>query len=112
MKRLLLVIAALSLTGCATHAQYKAGYVDEIAGNDCNSLNAERALAEVELERIRNMGSSATSGPARRGVWVYYVDHLRPPGSISYNERRMRSHARQEAIQQLRLLQDCRSQAT
>ena len=52
MKKYVLLLAALSLTGCA-YGKYKTSYLQEYASYDCGDLMTEQVLADLELQRIR-----------------------------------------------------------
>ena len=109
MKKILLAMVALALAGCTTHGQYKAAYLEKYAGYDCQTLKAERSSSEAQLLRLRGKRSSIT-GAERRGIRVIYFEHALPPGNISFQERRMRQHARKEAVHQLEETQGCQSE--
>ena len=109
MKKILLAMVALALAGCTTHGQFKAAYLEKYAGYDCQTLKAERSSSEAQLLRLRGKRSSIT-GAERRGIRVIYIDHALPPGNISFQERRMRQHARKEAVLQLQLAQGCQNE--
>ncbi len=103
------LIAVLLLAGCTTHGQFKAAYTEKYADYDCQSLNAERASSAAQL--LRMQGKRSSISPAeRRGVRVLYIDHIGPPGSISSHERRMRQHAKLEALLNLESSRGCGSQ--
>ena len=108
MKKYLLALAALALAGCV-HSQYKSAYLDELAGMDCRALQAERASAELELHDLRGKRDSAI-GVAFQGDQVLIKEHFGPPGRMSYQEKRMRNHARKDAILQLEVTRGCRRQ--
>ena len=103
MKKYVLLLAALSLTGCA-YGKYKTSYLQEYASYDCGDLMTEHVLADLELQRIREEYRSGIgyAGPG--------------PGAISTQgaypsfgqEERMRNHARQQAVLQLKDSQGCR----
>lgn len=109
MKKYLVVLAALALSGCA-YSQFQASYLDEYANHDCQDLAKERIYAKAERGRIReetqysrdtisghSVGSA--SGPLANLKVSYY------PG---YQKARMRNHARKQAIGQLQDSQGCR----
>ena len=106
MKKYLLALAAVALTGCV-HAQYKSAYLDELADQDCRALQAQRASAELELHSLRGKRSSAID-VAFQGQEVLIKEHFGPPGRMSYQEKRMRNHARKNAIVQLEGTKGCR----
>lgn len=106
MKRFLVVLAAVGLSGCA-YSQFKADYLQQYASHDCIELDSEMNTARDKLRVLRLQSRKGISGPARRGVWVYYIDPLRPGGYTRPNERRMRIHARREALLQLEASQGC-----
>ena len=108
MKKYLSLFAVLLLAGCTTHSQFKAAYIEKYADYDCQALNAERSSSAAQL--LRMQGKRSSISPAeRRGVRVLYIDHIGPPGSISSHERRMRQHARHEALLKLESNQGCRN---
>ena len=109
MRKHLPLLAALALTGCTTHSQFKAAYLEKFAEYDCQSLSVERASSEAQVLHMRGK-RSAISAAERRGVRVFYIDHIGPPGSISSHERRMRQHARHEAVLNLQLAHGCQSE--
>lgn len=106
MKKYLIVFAAVALTGCA-HAQYKSAYLDDLADKDCRALQAERASSELELQSLRGKRDSAI-GLAFHGHQVLIKEHFGPPGRMRYQEKRLRNHARTDAILQLEVTKGCR----
>ena len=108
MKKIMLAMVALALAGCTTHSQFKAAYLEKFAEYDCQSLSVERASSEAQVLHMRGK-RSAISAAERRGVRVFYIDHIGPPGSISNHERRMRQHARHEAVLNLESSRGCRN---
>lgn len=106
MKKYLLALAAVALTGCV-HSQYKSAYLDELADKDCRTLQAERASAELELHDLRGKRDSAID-VTFEGSQVFVKDHSGPPDRLSYQEKRMRNHARKNAILQLEVTKGCR----
>lgn len=111
MKNYLIALAALSLTGCA-YSQYKADYIQQYAAHDCGTLESEMSTARSQIRILQLQGQAGINGPARRGVWVYYIDPLRPGDYRSPNERRMRIHARRDAISQLEASRGCHAKST
>ena len=128
MKKYLLVLAALSLTGCA-YGQYKTSYFQEYAGYDCAALEREmstaRSAAQLDWERSRKRKGSYRGGGrpnnveqvqmygSSEGVSHKYVSLLPGVGSRPSpgQKRRMRNHAQQQAILQLETDRGCRSNA-
>ena len=106
MKKCLIVLTALTLAGCA-HSQFRGEFLEQYASHDCIALDAEMSTAQLELQRLQMQRRSGISGPERRGVRVYNIEHFRPGDYIRPNERRMRSHARLQAILQLKDNQGC-----
>ncbi len=101
MKKFLLIVAALTLSGCA-YSQFQASYLDEYKNHECQDLAKERIYAKAELGRIReerHFSIEALDGPAG-SEGSYY------PG---YQEARMRNHARKQVIRQLQSSQGCRN---
>ncbi len=119
MKRFLLIIATLALSGCA-HSQFKADYLQKYAGHDCQELMQERILVEAKLDA--KWTKSAGDGAAR-GLALNFFDHF--PGHEAWdygiptgypaglsgpptrNKKRMRRHARWQAIVMLQSSRGC-----
>ncbi len=109
MKKYVVVLAALLLSGCA-YSQFQASYLDEYENHDCQDLAKERIYAKAEMGRIREKTqysrdtisghSGSASGPLANPTTSYF------PG---YQEARMRNHARKQAIGQLQNSQGCRN---
>ena len=123
MKKYLLVLAAVSLTGCA-YGNYKASYFQEYAGYDCAALEREMSAAQLDWKRIREGKGlwggevGATSHQVNvyngsAGVNFTYVSYSPGVGSAPSpgQKRRMRDHARQQAILSLETDKGCRSNA-
>lgn len=108
MNKCVIVLTALTLAGCA-HSQFRGEFLEQYASLDCIALDAEMSTAQLESQGLQVQRRSGISGPERRGVRVYYIEHLRPGDYIRPNERRMRFHARRQAILQLKDNQGCNS---
>ncbi len=120
MKKYLLVLAALSLTGCA-YGQYKTSYMQKYSGYDCRDLTTELNLVKAEIERLwkRKVPWGSRHGPPRTsfyfqpsgGPWRMAPDTRglpvgeAPSGSSA---KRIRYHARRQAILELQISQGCR----
>lgn len=125
MKKSMMAIAALSLTGCA-YSQFKTDYLHEYASHDCGALDWElsRALeAERELRRRRKSERRVGTGTAGSNYQtsVSILGHSWPtggaggykdPGASKAQETRMRNHARQQAISELLASYGCRRDET
>ena len=120
MKKYLLVITALSITGCA-YGNYKASYFQEYAGYDCAALEREMSTAQLDWERSRK-GKGLYGFRVEERVHVFngsahvsfsYVSLYPGVGSPPSpgQKRRMRNHARQQAILQLETAKGCGSNA-
>ena len=102
MKKFLLVITALALTGCA-HAQYKTSYFQEYATHDCNALESEMLAAREQESRIREKSKLLRKFIVFGEGWVSNGS----PGSL-FQTTRMRVHAKQQAILELQKSKSCR----
>ena len=109
MKKCLVLLAALALTGCTAHARFKTSYLQKYVDYDCGALKAERTSVARENARIRRNQLPAIHGTARRGVWIYYMEPPPRKGQISYHEKRMRNQARLQAILRMESSQGCGS---
>ena len=123
VKRYLLVLAALSLSGCA-YGNYKASYLEEYAGYDCGNLQWEMMNAQAELQQSQQnrdepVGVSTptirdTGGVPRHVTsWSWSpLGHIGGVGSAPSPSQkwRMQNHARRQAIQQLENSQGCRNE--
>ena len=126
MKKYLLVLAALSMSGCA-YGNYKASYLQEYSQNDCAALEREMSAAQLDWERSRRKRKGLFRSAGRHGRHVEHVHTYGTSHGESYNyvsmfpgvgsrpsprqKRRMRNHARQQAILQLETAKGCRSNA-
>lgn len=122
MKKLLPVLAALALTGCA-HTQYRANYLQSLAEYDCMALQTERLIVESKLdpkwtanEPIPSGGNSimffadaymaSSPWPAPPPVMDQMIGN--PPVYPSYGQkRRMKRHAKWQAIVLLQRHKGC-----
>ena len=122
LKKYLLIIAALTLSGCA-YSEYRAGYLADFAGYDCTALESEMTRVPGKTESgvlaknwyrdnghaVNNAGRSvvvsnkvlSTGGDSPVGA---------PPSPLQ--KIRMQSHARQQAILQLQQNRGCGSGET
>lgn len=120
MKKFLLVIAALALSGCA-HSQFKTSYLEKYAGYDCQELMKERIVVEAKLDP--KWRQTAGDGAAR-GLALNFFDHFPGHGAWDYGiawgepgdlsgppnfrqKNRMRRHARWQAILMLQSRRGC-----
>lgn len=115
MKKLLPVLAALALTGCA-HTQYRANYLQSLADYDCMALQTERLIVESKLdpkwtanEPIPSGGNSimffadaymaSSPWPAPPPVMdQMIIDQMRNAYPSYGQKRRMKRHAKWQAI--------------
>ena len=103
MKKHLLALAALALTGCV-HAQYKTSYLQEYSTYDCKALDLELLAAKEREGRIQEQKTAL-----RRAI-VFRSDSLYIRRSSDFFQAaRMQVHAKQQAIFQLQASQGCRS---
>ena len=102
MKKFLLAITALALTGCA-HVQYKTSYFQKYATHDCNALESEMLAAREEESRIREKSRLLRKFIVFSEGWVSNGS----PGSL-FQKTRMRVHARQQVILELQKSKGCR----
>ena len=120
MKKYLPALAALALAGCA-HSQYRASYLQEYAGYDCYELRVKRLDVEAELDPKWRKGYSSLN--TANGVAFFTVtsvnapfpfyDTLPPdtvvsPAKVRRQKKRMRNHARWQALVQLEQSKGCR----
>ena len=117
MKKYLVVLAALALSGCA-YSQFKAGYLTEYAGYDCTALESEmtRVPGETETggfaENWYRDKDHVVSNVGRRVVVSNKVFSTGGVGEVGappspLQKIRMQNHARQQAILELRASQGC-----
>ena len=118
MRKYLLVLAALLLTGCA-YGQYKTSYMQKYSGYDCRDLKTELNLVEAKIERLwkRKVPWDSRHGPPRTSFyfappgWPWDIGRITPlpveelPSGSS--AKRIRYHARREAILELLSGQGC-----
>ena len=104
MKQYVLLLAALSLTGCA-YGEYKTSYLQEYASYDCDALKTEQVLASLELDGLREKYRRFRSGFAGPAPGRSNTQGVYPSWG---QESRMRNHARQQAVLQLTDSQGCR----
>ena len=118
MQKCLILFATLVLAGCY-HAQYKANYLDEFADLDCAKLNLERLDIESKLDpkwrngyldgntanNVLNFSDSFRKLQEADPVWV--GNHRPSPGEQRRQKRRMRYHAKWQALLQLQRSKGC-----
>ena len=120
MKKYLPALAALALAGCA-HSQYRATYLQEYAGYDCRELRTERLDVEAELDPRWRKGYSSTNtvnsvaffaAPSVHFPFGVYEtlppDIAVDPAKVRRQKKRMRNHARWQALVQLEQNKGCR----
>ena len=102
MKKYVLLLAALALTGCV-HAQYKTSYLQEYSTCDCKALALELLAAKEREGRIQEQKT------ALRKAIVFRSDGpvIRRSGDF-FQAARMQVHARQQAILELQDSKSCR----
>lgn len=122
MKKYLPALAALALVlaGCA-HSQYRASYLQEYAGYNCYELRMKRLDVEAELDPKWRKGYPGLN--AANGVAFFTVpsidfpfpvyDSVSPepvvsPAKVKRQKKRMRNHARWQALAQLEQSKGCR----
>ncbi len=120
MKKYLPALAALALAGCA-HSQYRTTYLEEYAGYDCIELRAERLAVEEELDPRWRQGYSSRNGEP---AVLYFASAGAGPGfgmpDLSWppqddydptrprpHKKRMRNHAKWQALVQLEQKNGC-----
>ena len=110
MKKYLLVLAALSMSGCA-YGNYKNSYLQEYAGHDCSALDSELNGTHLELERLRQARRYMRGIRYGPHIWreIYGAEDWQTVEENAYQKFRMRNHAQQQAIRQLASSQGCRS---
>jgi len=126
MKKYLPLFAVLVLGGCAL-SEYRASYLEEYAGYDCNELRTERLAVEAELgpKWVKGLAagntpstalffSDAGGGPAF-GMEVLKTrqpkDDYDPTRPEPHKER-LQNHARWQALAQLEQSKGCRQEVS
>ena len=119
MKKYLPALAALALAGCA-HSQYRASYLQEYAGYNCYELRITRLDVEAELDPKWRKGYPGLN--AANGVSFFTVTSVNDPLSgydtllddigvdpakVKRQKKRMRNHARWQALVQLEQSKGC-----
>ncbi len=119
MKKCLLVLTALAVTGCA-HAQFRADYLAEYAGYDCSALESQMSISQgmtsptgLEKHWYRDAQSALSKSykvvVANKVFWSNAHDvRVGAPPSPDQKQR-MSNHARQQAILQLQTRKGCRN---
>ena len=120
MKKYLPALAALALAGCA-HSQYRASYLQEFAGYNCYELRMKRLDVEAELDPKWRKGYSSTNtvnsiaffaAPSVHFPFPVYPtiapEEVVSPAKVRRQKKRMRNHARWQALVQLEQSKGCR----
>ena len=104
MKKYLLVLAVLTMTGCV-HAQYESTYLKEYDAYDCSALKSEMQAARVETKQVsQKIKNSRPKGYQLHTVGSGQITVLGPK---PHQEERIRNHARQQVILRLQSTQGC-----
>lgn len=125
MKKSMMAIAALSLTGCA-YSQFKADYLHEYAAHDCGALGWELSAALEAEQKFksrrkseRRVGTGTAGFNYQTSVSILGnswpaggAEGYKDPGASKAQETRMRNHARQQAISELLVSYGCRRDET